>query len=62
MIDEDQPQRHAAEQIEPQLALAADGERNSRRRGSRRRRDRIRGPCKGWSGNSVGNGRHLAPF
>ncbi len=62
VVDEDQPQRQPTKQIEPQFALAADGKRNSRCRGSRRRRDRIRGLCKGWSGNSVGNGRHRAPF
>ncbi|MGY4457166.1 hypothetical protein ACVWYI_001126 [Bradyrhizobium sp. LB13.1] len=31
MVDEDQPQREAAEQIEPELALADGRQRNSRR-------------------------------
>ncbi len=65
MIDEDQPQRQPAKQIEPQFALAGDRKRNRRHRGGRRRRglarDRIRCALERWSGNSIGNGRHLAP-
>ncbi len=61
MIDEDQPQRQPAKQVEPQFALAARGKRNSRYRCDRRGRDRIRFARKRWSGNSIGNGRHLVP-
>ena len=31
MVDEDQPQRQPAEQVEPQLALADGGQRDGRR-------------------------------
>ncbi len=63
MVDEDQPQRQPAKQIEPQFALGAGGSEiagdatgaaQRRARPHPRRRKR-------WSGNSIGNGRHLAP-
>ena len=63
MVDEDQPQRQAAEQIDPQFPLGR-GTRNRRCRGGRRRggvRDRARGARGGWCGIQIGNRRHLAP-
>src|SRR6202035_103457 len=65
MVDEDQPQRQPAKQIEPQFSLAAQyRKRNRRRRRGGRRylaRDLARFALKRWSGNSIGNGRHLTP-
>ena len=63
MIDEDQPQRHPAKQVEPQFAFAGHRQRNRRR--GRRRGLAIAGcglaVAERPSGNWIGNGRHLAP-
>ncbi len=68
MIDEDQPEREPAKQIEPQLAFA-NGREHDRRRGRCSRgvagRGRGFGICLGSitrrTGNGIGNGRHLTP-
>ena len=60
MIDEDQPQRQAAEQIDPQFPFA----RNRRCHDGRRRgvlRHRIRHTRKGRHGNRISNRHPLAP-
>ena len=68
MIDEDQPQRQPAEKIEPQFALAGHrqcnrGQRLGRRLGRCRlvAHSRVRPARERSSGNSIGNGSHLAP-
>ncbi len=63
MVDEDQPQREPAKQIEPQFALAGHGQRN-RRRGSRNRIVLHERGCvrDGRSGNLIGNRHHQVPF
>ncbi len=64
MIDEDQPQRQPAKQIEPQFALA--GRRQRDRRRGRRHPGRLvlrgRGLSASGPGNLIGNRRHQAPF
>jgi hypothetical protein len=64
MIDEDQPQRHSAKQVEPQFALAGHRQRNRRRGGRRSLVVAGRGLAiaERRSGNWIGNGRHLAPL
>ena len=63
MVDEDQPQRQPAKQVEPQFALAGRRQRDGGRGGGRR------GVTRGaallsarGAGNGIGNGRHRAPF
>ena len=66
MVDEDQPQREAAKQIEPQFTLAAHGKDNGGRGGYGWPRGlplgRFRLAPKGRCNGLVGNERHLAPF
>ncbi len=65
MVDEDQPQRQPPKQIKPQFALATDRKQNGGQRCGRRSRgvprDRIRFARERWSGDPIGNRRHLAP-
>ncbi len=68
VVEKDQPQRHAAEQIEPQVALGRDrGKRlNHRQRlgkhglGKHRLHNRFRPPQRGGAAQSTEHGRHLA--
>ena len=61
MVDEDQPEREPAEQIEPQFALGGHGARDCG--GARLRKQGIARYHAGfsrerWSGNLIGNGGH----